>query len=126
MVGTRTASSRSTIASKLSVAGGASAERSAGAGDHQHAEVGVGVHSAEEAHELPEVDGLDPVQVARTVEADGGAAAGDLERRDACCRGPGGDVCLGGGAHGLPPAGGGGVPGGRAGRKVGGAGGPAG
>ena len=61
----------------------AGAEGAAGAGQHQHADRGIGLDPVEQLHEVAEILALQPVQMLRPVEADGGARAVDFEHRRA-------------------------------------------
>ncbi len=62
----------------------AGTEGAAGTGQHQHADGGVGLDPVEQFHEIAEILALQPVQMFRPVEADGGARAADLGYRRAC------------------------------------------
>ena len=53
----------------------AGAEGAAGAGQHQHPDRGIGLDPVEQLQQRLEVVGLQPVQMPRPVEADGGARA---------------------------------------------------
>ena len=61
----------------------AGAEGAAGAGEHQHPDGGIGLDPVEQRHQRVEVIGLQPVQMLRPVEADGGARAADFQDRRA-------------------------------------------
>src|SRR5262249_51487612 len=58
------------------IAGG---EGAAGAGQHQHANNGIGFDAVEQPHQRPEVLRLQPVQVSRAIEPDGGTRVLDGE-----------------------------------------------
>ena len=49
----------------------AGAEGAAGAGQHQHADRGIGLDAVEQLYEVAEILALQPVQMLRPVEADG-------------------------------------------------------
>src|SRR6266481_1657724 len=72
----------------------AGAEGAAGAGEHQHPERGIGLDPVEQSYQFIEIIGLQPVQMLRPVEADGGARAIDIEQRRARRPGGFGHVCL--------------------------------
>jgi hypothetical protein len=56
-------------------------EGATGAGQHQHANGGIGLDPVEQLHHLAEIFTLQPVQMFRPVEADGGASTVDFEHR---------------------------------------------
>src|SRR5712672_2379544 len=57
------------------------AERAAGAGQHQNPERGIGLDAVEQFYQRVEILRLQPVQMLRPVEADGGPRAVDVEHR---------------------------------------------
>src|SRR5882757_6729435 len=61
----------------------AGAESAAGAGQHQYPDREIGLDPVEQFLQRVEVVGLQPVQMLRPVEADGGAVTGDIEQRRA-------------------------------------------
>jgi hypothetical protein len=61
----------------------AGAEGAAGTGQHQHPDRRIGLDTVEQPQHVAEILALQPVQMLRPVEADGGARAADVEYRRA-------------------------------------------